>query len=172
MDAIYPVGKYQEPTSYSENQIQNWIKDIEELPSKLRQVVSNLSENDLNKSYREGGWNIAQIVHHIADSHINSYTRFKLAKSADTPSILPYDENIWANFSDANNKDISSSLALIEGLHKRWVEFLNSFEEKDWNKAYYHPEHKREFTLKEALSQYSWHSLHHLGQIQNALKLG
>jgi len=114
---------------------------------------------------------VRQIVHHVADSHINSYCRFKLAVTEDKPLIRPYDENLWSALIDANDDNIQSSLDLISGLHYRWSTLLNSLDESQLKRSFYHPEHDKHFALDETIASYAWHSNHHLAQIQQAITL-
>ena len=161
----YPIGKFIVPVNISENEIRKYIYDIEKLPTELRELVSDFSEEQLNTKYREGGWTVKQVVHHIVDSHMNSYIRFKLALTEETPEIRPYAEDKWAELEDGKNCDIKISLALLDALHFRWVMLLKSMTKMDFEKKFIHPEHKKEFSLGEATAMYSWHGRHHLKHI-------
>jgi hypothetical protein len=166
----FPIGRYIPPASISELQIQNWIDEIEQLPSLLRQATINLPETVLNKPYRPGGWTLRQVVHHLADSHMNSYIRFKLAVTEDNPTIRPYFEDRWAECFDSREGNIELSLNLLEDLHKRWVLFLRSMSAEDWDKTFYHPESKRSTALAEVAGLYAWHGNHHLNHILMSIK--
>lgn len=168
---IYPIGKAPYGTVFSDNETKDHLERIKTFPFRLNQVCSNLSEIDCRKTYREGGWMVAQIVHHISDSHINAYVRTKLALTEHIPTIKPYDENLWAATADAlPTCDIAISLKLIESLHARWCVLLESIHGADYNKEYFHPEKETTITLRNLIGLYAWHGDHHLGQIKNALK--
>ena len=143
-DLRYPIGKFKKPGSYPEELIEAWINDIEIFPELLRQEVEELTERELTWVYRPDGWTIKQVVHHCADSHINSFMRFKLALTEEKPVIKPYLEARWANLPDTIEADISTSLELLSGLHKRWVVLLRSLKEKDYRRKFIHPENGNE----------------------------
>lgn len=166
----YPVGKFDFSAEVADAQISDLVHQIEALPNLLKDSLEDLSEEQLNSPYRPGGWTIRQVVHHIADSHINSYIRFKLAATEECPTIKPYDENKWANLEDAANMPVDVSLRLIESLHQRWVYFLKSLTADQLNLTFRHPE-IGEVSIKKAISLYAWHGNHHLGHINN-YKLG
>ncbi|MBM7661914.1 hypothetical protein JOC85_002721 [Bacillus mesophilus] len=163
----YPIGKFKLQDEIYENTIITAIKAITELPNELKKMVIHLSEHELSLSYREGGWNVRQLIHHIADSHMNSFIRFKLALTEEDPTIKPYDEKSWAELSDTQG-GISSSLSIIEGVHERWGNLLSSLEQEDFNKAFIHPEIGR-ISLSTALFLYEWHGKHHLAHIDLAV---
>jgi hypothetical protein len=163
-DLRYPVGKY-EPQSFSEKQKEQWLADIKFLPNAIEAAVNNLDEQQLQTPYREDGWTVHQLVHHIADSHMNAYVRFKLGYTEENPTIRTYEEKLWAQTADVQNLPINVSITLLYALHQRWYEFLKSFTEQDWNKTVYHPEHKKELTLWFLLGMYAWHSRHHVAHI-------
>ena len=166
----YPIGEYEKPNLISEKDILNWIETIENFPKKIKSVTDNLSIEELNLKYRPDGWSIKQVVHHCADSHMNSFIRFKLALTEDNPTIKPYDEAKWANLTDSNDDDISNSLLIIEGLHNRWALLLKSFDENDFIRSFFHPESKTTNRLDAILGFYAWHCNHHLAHIEQALK--
>ncbi|MGV3508796.1 MAG: YfiT family bacillithiol transferase [Sphingobacteriaceae bacterium] len=166
----FPIGTFKPPVSISEKQIQLWIAEIEALPDQLKQTVKTLSEEDLNLTYRPNGWTIKQVIHHLADSHMNSYIRFKLAFTEENPTIRPYFEERWAECEEAKNGDIQISLNILEALHKRWALFLRSLKLNEWDKTFYHPENKQSIPLKEVAGLYAWHGKHHLNHILTALK--
>lgn len=167
-DLRYPIGQY-EPQPYSEKLKEQWLADIKFLPNALENAVQHLDEKQLQTPYRDGGWTVHQVVHHVADSHMNALIRFKLGYTENNPTIRPYDEKLWATTSDTLNLPVNISITLLYALHQRWYEFLGSFTEEDWNKTVYHPEHKKEFTLWVLLGMYAWHGRHHVAHI-NGLK--
>ena len=160
----YPIGRYQVEDSINKNLIDNWIKEIESLPQKLYDEVKGLKPDQLKTPYRPDGWTVQQVVHHIADSHMNAYIRFKLALTENKPMIKPYDEKLWAELPDSNLVDINVSLDLIKSLHKRWSALLRNLSEEDLNKEFLHPESGMK-NLKETVCHYAWHGNHHLAHI-------
>lgn len=164
----YPVGKYQYVIPDEEVWTQ-WISTIETLPEKLKKVVSTLSFEDLEKTYRPEGWNVKQIVHHLADSHMNSFIRFKLVLTEENPTIKPYNEAEWAKTEDACSEDVADSLDLLTGLHKRWTTFLKSIKPEDRTRTFVHPEYGNQYDLNWMLGLYEWHCRHHLAHIQMAI---
>lgn len=165
MDLRYPIGKFTYTGEGTAEQRQMWIQDIRELPSKLREAVHGLSEEQLALPYREGGWSVTQVVHHLADSHMNSLIRFKLALTEEKPTIKTYYEERWANLEDAISPDIDMSIKLLEALHARWVILLETMEEKDYQKEFVHPEIGRSLNLDFTLGLYAWHGKHHVAHI-------
>ncbi len=168
-DLKYPIGKFIKPETINDTTIRQWIGDIEQFPELLETLVEPLSIEQLNWRYRPDGWMIKQVVHHCADSHINSLIRFKLALTEDAPTIRPYFEDRWAALVDSLDDDLSDSLLLIKGLHSKWATLLNSLSEQDLDKTFIHPEHGKSFTLRENIGIYAWHGHHHLGHIRQAL---
>ncbi len=166
----FPIGRYVPPETISDIQLLNWIDEIEQLPLLLRNATNNLPETALDTPYRPEGWTLRQVIHHLADSHMNAYIRFKLAVTEDNPTIKPYFEDRWAETSDSKDGNIDLSLNLLEALHKRWVLFLRSMSQEDWNKTFYHPENKRSAALKEVAGLYAWHGNHHLNHILMTIK--
>jgi uncharacterized damage-inducible protein DinB len=169
-DLRYPIGKAGEQAftgkePYSAEQKKTAIKDIESLPQLLENAVLNLDEAQLDTPYRPEGWTVQQLVHHIADSHMNAYMRFKLGLTEDNPTIKPYDEKAWANLSDTKNIPINVSLTLLHTLHIRWVEILKNIKDEEWERTVFHPESKRTITLWSLLAMYAWHSKHHTAHI-------
>jgi hypothetical protein len=161
----YPIGKFAKPSEMTADLIKSFIKTIEVFPSKLRMEVRDLTDEQLDTAYRPEGWTVRQVVHHCADSHINSFMRFKLALTEDKPSIKPYEENLWAELPDSKSLPVEPSLILLEGLHQRWTFLLKSLNQEDFSKTFVHPEHRRIFRLDENLSIYAWHCNHHLAHI-------
>jgi hypothetical protein len=140
MDLRYSIGTFEFAGKLSNEQRQACIDQIASTPGRMRSAVAGLSEEQLNTPYRPGGWTVRQVVHHVPDSHLNSYVRFKLAITEDHPTIRGYDENLWAGLNDARNAPVDISLDLLEALHRRWVLFLRSFDEKDFARTFHHPE--------------------------------
>ena len=167
----YPIGKFRQPEKVENQHLENWIKIIEEFPQKLKAEIRNLSDTDLDKRYRPGGWTIKQVVNHCADSHMNSLIRFKLALTEDTPIIKPYQENLWAELSDSRDFPVQSALKLLEGLHERWVNLLKNCSDLDLEKQFLHPDAQELITLKTNIGIYAWHCEHHLAHINNAKAL-
>lgn len=167
----YPIGPYTRPESIEADKIENWIDSIEKLPQNLRSLTKDLSEEQMSLCYRPGSWQIKQVIHHIADSHINSYCRFKLALTEDNPSIKPYDENLWSELIDAKTGDPAKSIDLLSGLHYRWSMLLKALDASELKKNFYHAEHDKLFPLDEMIAHYAWHSDHHFAQIEQAIRL-
>ncbi len=163
-DLRYPIGEY-EPEIFSETIKEQWLSDIKFLPTAIEAAILNLDEHQLKTPYREGGWTVHQLVHHIADSHMNAYCRFKLGYTEDNPTIRTYEEKLWAGTTDVQNLPVNISITLLHALHARWYEFLKHFSDDEWEKTIYHPEQKRQFTLWHLLGMYAWHGLHHTAHI-------
>ena len=166
----YPAGKFVKPESITKEIIDSAISEIENFPSLVKFEIQNLDEKDLQLRYRPEGWTITQVVHHCADSHINSYMRFKLALTENVPTIKPYEESLWAELPD-NNLSPFVSLKLLDALHEKWVYILKSLSEEDLNKEFIHPDQSEKISLKENISIYSWHCRHHLAHIRQAKEL-
>ncbi|MBV8708131.1 MAG: bacillithiol transferase BstA [Acidobacteriaceae bacterium] len=163
----YPLGKYQPPEKISSEQRTEWINTIAALPQELKLAVSHLTESQLDTPYRPGGWTVRQVVHHLPDSHLNSYIRFRFALTEDTPTIKPYDEAKWAELPDAKTGPIGSSLLILEGLHERWTALLRTLDDAAFARTLRHPEWG-EIRLDWTLGLYAWHCRHHLAHIQRA----
>jgi uncharacterized damage-inducible protein DinB len=163
MEERYPIGKFQFDGEITNNVTKSWIDEIEDLPELLRNAVRELDNEQLNTPYRSGGWTVRQVVHHIADSHINAYVRFKLALTEENPVIKPYDEGKWAELPDYK-LPIDISLSLLESLHKRWVKLLHSLSPSDMEKTFMHPE-SGEVSVGMNIGIYAWHGRHHLAHI-------
>ncbi len=168
-DPRYPVGKFEWPTSFSEAERKQRIADLEQLPAKIRAAVTGMSEAQLDTPYREGGWTVRQVVHHVPDSHLNAYVRWKLALTEDTPTIKPYDEAAWAELADAK-LPVEISLNILEGVHGRWVAVIKGMQPEHWKREFFHPDMKKNITLDQLLALYSWHSRHHLAHITELKK--
>lgn len=165
----YPTGKFKAPASYTIDDMHRWIAEIKTLPGKLRNAVIGLNERQLDTQYRVGGWSLRQVIHHLADSHMNSLTRFKLALTEDNPTIKPYEEADWALLSDYR-MPVEPSLKMLEGIHQHWAALLESFAEDDWNRSFMHPASGDTVPLKKALALYAWHGRHHLAHITETIK--
>ncbi len=163
-DPRYPIGKFQPPATYTANMRADFIRQIEETPAHLRAAVAGLADAQLDHPYRDGGWTVRQVVHHLADSHMNSYMRFKFAVTEDEPTIKPYNEKVWAELPDAAGGDLEMSLTLLEGLHRRWVIFLRSLTEAQFSRKFLHPE-QGVVTVDRTLALYAWHGRHHVAHI-------
>lgn len=164
MDLRYPIGPYQSKGTLSEEERHRAIEDIAEMPARLRAAVANLSADQLDTPYRPGGWTVRQVVHHVPDSHMNAYTRFRLALTEDEPTIKPYDEGRWAELEDARKAPPKMSLDLLEALHQRWVLLLRAMKPADFARRLRHPE-RGVMTLDDMLGLYGWHSRHHVAHI-------
>lgn len=164
-DPRFPIGKYKKPAEITSEDRILWINELEELPALLRKALWGLNDKQLDSPYREGGWTLRQVVHHLPDSHLNGFIRMKLALTEDHPTIKPYPEDLFANLEDYRQTPLEISLSLLENLHKRWVILLRTLTEKDWERTYVHPELNQVNRLDESLSNYAWHGKHHLGHI-------
>ncbi len=163
-DPRYPIGKYA-PQPYSDAQKEEWLRDLQSLPDELERAVQNLDAHQLDTPYREGGWTVKQVVHHVADSHMNAYIRFKLAVTADKPTINAYDENQWAKMADVEAVPINVSVTLLHALHRRWHAAIKDFGAEQWDRTVIHSEHKREMSVWFLLGLYAWHGKHHVAHI-------
>ena len=165
----YPIGQFSMPAIFDQQQVNIWISEIEALPSQIKKNTENLTDEELNQTYRPGGWTLRQVVHHLPDSHINAYIRFKQAITEDIPTIRPYFEERWAETEEAKNGDIKLSIDLLTGLHQRWVAFLKTLKIEDYQRRYIHPAQNNELTLANMLGMYAWHGKHHLAHITNTI---
>ena len=166
----YPIGKFQFPENPSREDLTSWISDIESLPGNLKNLCHGLNDNETNRQYREGSWNIREVVHHLADSHLNSFIRFKWALTENEPVIKAYNENDWSKLADYKSS-INLSLTLIDALHQRWVYLLKNMSEDEFQFAFIHPESNRKIKLTTNTALYAWHSKHHTKHIEIALGL-
>lgn len=166
----FPIGKFEKPPVLTDLLRESFITDIETFPARLRKEVASLNDSQLDTPYRPDGWTIRQVVHHCADSHMNSIIRFKLALTEDKPTIKPYFEDRWAELADTKNLSIEPSLLLLEGLHTRWTKLLRSLSLEDLKRSFIHPEHGREIVLEENLGIYAWHCNHHLAHVTSLKK--
>ncbi len=163
MDLKYPIGKFQFDGEITESVIKDWINEIEELPRLLRDAVKDLDKEQLDTPYRSEGWTVRQVIHHLADSHMNAYVRFKLALTEETPVIKPYDEAKWAELSDYK-LSIDISLSLLDALHRRWTNLLRNLNSGDLEKTFIHPD-SGEVSVGKNIGIYAWHGRHHLAHI-------
>ncbi len=158
-DPRYPIGKFEEKP-FSQKQKEEWLTDILFLPRQLEMSILNLDEAQLETPYREDGWTVKQVIHHVADSHINAYCRFKFGLTEDQPVIKPYDEAAWARLHDYNMA-VNISLTLLHALHNRWYDLLKHITDEEWNRSVVHPQHGKVMTLWYLLGMYAWHGKHH-----------
>ncbi|GAA0190112.1 bacillithiol transferase BstA [Fulvivirga kasyanovii] len=167
----YPIGKFQWPVNTSPDQVKDWIEQIEALPARLRQLVSNLSSDQLDTPYRPEGWTVRQVVHHIPDSHVNGYVRFKWALTEDRPVIKVYEEQHWAELPDSKSAPVEHSLLLLEALHAKWTYLLKGLSVEDFGREYIHPETGRSIPLAAGTALYAWHGEHHYMHIKQLLEV-
>ncbi|MEM9885520.1 MAG: YfiT family bacillithiol transferase [Bacteroidota bacterium] len=167
----YPIGHYKAPETITTTQLLHWTNEIRELPKILTRTVNGLTEDELNTPYRPGGWTIRQVVHHLPDSHMNAYVRFKLALTESNPSIRPYYEDRWAELEASKTAAIEPSLFLLNALHRKWIVLIQSCSEAELKKTFFHPESKASSSLAFNIGNYAWHGKHHLAQIKNGLRL-
>ncbi|MEO8568724.1 MAG: YfiT family bacillithiol transferase [Ginsengibacter sp.] len=170
-DLSFPIGKENEAEYYS-NSFDEKVKgellnDIKMLPAKLEYAIQDLDAHELETPYRPGGWTVQQLIHHIADSHINAYVRFKLGLTEENPTIKPYDQEAWAELPDTKNLPVNISLTLLHSLHARWYQFMLDMTEEQWQRTVYHPARQQTLSLWDLLKSYSWHSRHHTAHITN-----
>lgn len=166
MDTLrFPIGLFEHEGEISESQLLQWMTDIKLTPSRLREAVAGLSDEQLDTPYRPGGWTLRQVVHHVADSHMNSYTRFKLALTEEEPTIRPYYEDRWAELSDGKSAPVELSLALLDALHSRWMILLRDMQQEQFARAFVHPESGNTIRLDWNVGNYAWHGNHHIAHI-------
>lgn len=165
-DLRFPVGRFQRPQSLEPKQRRAAIDTIAEAPTKLRAAVAGLTDAQLDTPYRPEGWTVRQVVHHVPDSHLNAYTRFKLALTEDTPTIKPYDEAAWAKLEDSKSTPVATSLALLDAVHDRWIRILRAMSPSDFSRTLNHPENGV-MNLDQMLALYEWHSRHHVAHVTN-----
>jgi hypothetical protein len=167
----YPVGRLpRHPEPLSAAEFDEHLAVVDALPARLRSLVSGLTDAQLETAYRPGGWTVRQVVHHVADSHINAYVRMKLAATEDRPPVKTYEESLWAELPDAKSAPVDISLALIEALHRRWVAFLRALPTAARRRAFQHPEWGT-VTIEESVVMYAWHCRHHAAHIEQACRV-
>jgi len=168
-DFRYPIGKEDQQEEFerpfNERLKRSLIGEIKMLPSNLEYAIQNLDEAQLQAPYRPGGWTIHQLVHHVADSHINAYVRFKLGLTEENPVIKPYEQDAWAKLPETQKLPVNISITLLHALHARWCQCMEERTEAEWQRTIYHPERKIELSLWELLKSYAWHGKHHTAQI-------
>ena len=166
MDALrYPIGQFSHPGPVTVVERDRWISEIAALPAQLREAVEGFPEAALDTPYRPGGWTVRQVVHHVPDSHLNAYTRVKLALTETRPTIRPYDEAAWAELPDVRVVPVGVSLDLLDALHRRWAALLGALPEADWARPFVHPE-SGPTTVAHAVGSYAWHGRHHLAHVR------
>jgi len=163
-DLRYPVGQFKFNGQLGEDQRQRFIDEIAEAPAKLRAAVDSLTPGQIETPYRPGGWTVRQVVHHVPDSHLNSYVRFKLALTEEEPTIKPYDEAAWSELEDVRTAPLETSLTLLDVLHQRWVLLLRSLNDTDFSRTFRHPE-LGVVSLEKNVALYAWHGRHHIAHI-------
>jgi len=166
----YPIGQFNRPKEISKEILSEFINDIESFPERLKECVAELTEEQLDTPYREGGWTIRQVVNHCADSHMNSLIRFKLALTEDKPTIKPYYEDRWAELEDSKSINIEPSMEILRGVHHRWAVLLKGLSSEQLSRSFIHPEHGKEFRIDENIGIYAWHCNHHLAHIKDLIK--
>ena len=168
MDVRYPIGLFQYDGEMDKEVVNKWVKEIEELPRMLQDAVKDLDDEQLDTPYRLDGWTIRQVIHHLADSHMNAYIRLKLALTEESPVVKTYDETKWAELNDYQFP-VEGSLLLLEGLHKRWAELLRTLSQSEMEKTFTHPE-LGEVLIYKNIGMYAWHGKHHLAHITSLLE--
>jgi uncharacterized damage-inducible protein DinB len=163
-DLRYPIGKFHYEGALTDDQKRQFLTEIEQTPANLRTAVKRLSDQQLDTPYRPEGWTVRQLAHHVPDSHLNAYIRFKLALTEDEPTIKSYAEDRWANLADTKNTPIEVSLAMLDSLHARWIHLLRSLKPEDWKRTFRHPELGL-MPLEKNLALYAWHGRHHVAHI-------
>ncbi len=168
-DPRFPIGKFHFDASPDAQQRDKFIADIEQTPAALRAAVHGLSDQQLNTPYRDGGWTVRQVVHHVPESHMNAYIRFKLALTEEEPTVKPYMEDRWAQLPDVGSTPIEVSLALMDSLHDRFVRTLRSIKPEEWKRSFRHPELGL-VSLEKNLALYAWHGKHHVAHVTELRK--
>jgi len=168
-DPRYPIGKFTPPAGYSADLRASFVREIASAPAALTAAVAGLTTDQRLTPYRDGGWTVAQVVHHVADSHMHAYARLKFAATEDVPTIKAYNEGVWANFPDAVDANVDSSLRLIESLHARWAMFLRHLAPEDFERGLMHPE-RGPMTVDRMVALYAWHGRHHAAHITELRK--
>jgi uncharacterized damage-inducible protein DinB len=166
LDRKYPIGRFVLPQEFTTDTIDRLIGEISAFPTLLRAEIAKLDEIGIDTPYREGGWTVRQVLHHCADSHMNSFIRFKLALTEDNPTIKGYDEGAWALLPDVAQVPVEASIQLLESLHARWVMLLKHLGEEEFAMTFFHPEKQKAIRLDETLALYAWHGKHHLAHVQ------
>jgi hypothetical protein len=168
-DPRFPIGKFSFPASVSPSDLAGFVAEIEQAPAALRAAVAGLSAEQLDTPYRDGGWTVRQVTHHVPDSHMNAYVRYKLALTEDEPTIKPYAEDRWAQLADTHSTPLEVSLALLDSLHSRWAQLLRSLSPADWKRQFRHPD-LGVVSLEKNLALYAWHGKHHVAHVTELRK--
>jgi hypothetical protein len=163
-DPRYPIGPCPRDPDLTAEKRRLWTQQIADTPHQMRAAVAGLTGEHLDRPYREGGWTVRQLVHHVPDSHLNAYTRFRLALTENEPTIKPYDQEAWAEMADSRTAPVEPSLALLDALHQRWVALLETLSDEDFHRRFRHPE-LGTVTLAEVLGMYAWHGPHHVAHV-------
>jgi uncharacterized damage-inducible protein DinB len=163
-DLRYPVGRFEKRETLTPGERRAMIDQIAATPTRMREAIAGLDDAQLDTPYRDGGWTVRQVVHHVPDSHMNAFIRLKLALTEEQPTIKPYDEARWAELSDARDTPIEVSLTLLDSLHARWTGLMRSLRDEDFRRTLEHPEHGV-MTLDWLVAMYAWHGRHHVGHI-------
>ncbi|TXF79399.1 YfiT family bacillithiol transferase [Chryseobacterium sp.] len=166
----YPIGKFHYSDHVSDSEIDRCIGVIKNFPSKLKNLIENWTDEMLDTQYREKGWTVRQLINHLSDSHMQSFSRFKLALTEDNPTVKPYDEAKWAELQDSINIPVKPALYLLTGLHYRWFHLLKTLTNKEFERTFFHPEQNKTVILKEYLTFFAWHCDHHFAHIENLKK--
>lgn len=166
VDVRYPIGKHQ-MVPFSQEEKEARLADILFLPRMLEYAVLNLNDDQIQTPYRDGGWTVNQVIHHVADSHMNAFIRFKLGLTEDNPTIKPYIQSAWGETADVTAVPVNLSITLLHALHHRWYELLKTITDEQWERTIYHPEQERKITLWELLLIYAWHGKHHAAHVTN-----
>lgn len=166
----FPIGQFEAPEHISDTELDEHIKTIKDFPGRLKNLIENFTDSQLDTQYREGGWTVRQLINHIADSHINSFIRFKLALTEENPTIKPYDEAKWAELQDSINIPVKPAMRMIKGTHQRWAVLLKSLTNKQLERTFNHPEQNKNYNLRHYLAFYVWHCNHHFAHIETLKK--
>ncbi len=161
----YPIGRFVPQTEYTAEDLKEWINTLKAIPGWMDACIENMDEFQLKTPYRPGGWTVQQVVHHMADSHMNAFIRLKLALTEDNPVVKPYSEQRWAELIDSDIVPVNISVTMLHTIHIKMVAIMNNMQPEDWNKTFYHPEHQRSITLWQLAALYAWHSRHHAAHI-------
>ncbi|MCS6916619.1 MAG: putative metal-dependent hydrolase [Chitinophagales bacterium] len=161
----FPIGQFVFREPLSADEVANMVDTIEQFPQHLSRLLSRFTEEQLDQSYRPGGWSVRQVVHHLADSHMNAYVRFKMALTENLPTIKPYNEMAWAELLDSKTLPVAVSLNLLSALHQRWVVLLKAMDDQAYQRRFFHPQHMKTHSLYELLAMYAWHCNHHYAHI-------
>ena len=162
----YPIGRYTPPAAFDAAQIPAWLSALEALPRWLEVLMENLDAAQLDTPYRPGGWTMTQTIHHLADSHMNAFIRLKLALTEEEPTVKPYAEALWAETPEIFSMPANISITMLHALHRRWTALLRALSPEQWQRSFYHPEHKRLWPVWELTALYAWHGRHHMEQLR------